>query len=495
MGETGTGPGQARIRRQARYGRKRASREDWAGQSAAIYCRISHVADEDQTGVDRQERICREVVRRLGLRVAHVFVDNNRSAWKRDRKRKGWDRLLEVARAGEVQHVVAYHPDRLMRQPKDLEELLAISDDRDITLHGQANQRDLSDPDDRFFLRIEVAHACRSSDDTSRRMKDAMVDRANDGKPHPGKRRFGYTPDGMSIVEAEAEVARDIAARYLDGATSIQIAAVLNEQGKVTASGRPWDEFSVLAVLDSHHAAGIRVFRGEEIGQGIWPAIFDPGTWAEIRDRRSYRAAAHAATRTPARFFLLRGIVTCKRCGTRMAGTGGHVSPGYLCSRKYRTDEQKCSRRINAPALEAFVTDAAVDLLTRLDPSGQEAAATLTDADQAAIEEDNAELAELKAMWNAREIKSREYREMRRTVEERIKKVQRKTVVRPAVEVLAGLTGPHARAAWDALVEAEEYERMNAVLRFLFAAVVIDESRVPRGQFDYSRIHIDQNPL
>jgi hypothetical protein len=382
-----------------------------------------------------------------------------------------------------------------MRQPRDLEELLEISDSRNITLHGQANQRDLTDPDDRFFLRIEVAHACRSSDDTSRRLKDAMVDRAFDGKPHPGKRRYGYTADGMGIVEAERDVALDVAARYLDGVTPVAIGGVLNAAGHTTATGKAWDEFSVLAVLDSRHAAGIRVFRGEEIGQGIWPAIFDPGTWEEIRERRSYRSAAHAASRAPARFYLLRGIVTCKRCGTRMAGVGGHAAPGYLCSRKYRNDEQKCSRRINAPGLEEFVTDAAVDLLTRLDPSGQEAAATLTDADQVAIDADQVELAELKAMWNAREMTTREYREMRRTVEERIAKVRRKTVVRPTVEVLAGLTGPHARAAWDALVEAKEYERMNAVLRFLFAAVVIDESRVPRGQFDYSRIHIEQNPL
>ena len=49
-----------------------------------------------------------------------------------------------------------------MRQPRDLEELLTLSEEQDITLHGQANRRDLSDPDDRFFLRIEVAHACAS---------------------------------------------------------------------------------------------------------------------------------------------------------------------------------------------------------------------------------------------------------------------------------------------------------------------------------------------
>jgi hypothetical protein len=35
----------------------------------------------------------------------------------------------------------------------------ALSEQHDITLHGRANRGDLSDPDDRFFLRIEVAHA------------------------------------------------------------------------------------------------------------------------------------------------------------------------------------------------------------------------------------------------------------------------------------------------------------------------------------------------
>jgi DNA invertase Pin-like site-specific DNA recombinase len=123
------------------------------GQPAAIYCRISKARDEDQTGVHRQERLCREVAARLGLVITAecVFVDNNRSAWQRNRTRPGWRALLEAIRAGQVRHVIVYHPDRLMRQPRDLEELLTLSDEHDITLHGQANRRDLSDPDDRFF--------------------------------------------------------------------------------------------------------------------------------------------------------------------------------------------------------------------------------------------------------------------------------------------------------------------------------------------------------
>src|SRR6185437_8732305 len=185
----------------------------WVGQSAAIYCRISNARDEDQTGVDRQERLCREVAERLGLVIGAdvVFVDNNRSAWQRNRKRPGWDALLAAIRAGRVRHVIVYHPDRLMRQPRDLEELLTLSEEHEITLHGQANRRDLSDPDDRFFLRIEVAHACRSSDDTSRRLRDALEDRARAGRPHSsGQRPYGYAADAVTVLESEAVIVREI---------------------------------------------------------------------------------------------------------------------------------------------------------------------------------------------------------------------------------------------------------------------------------------------
>ncbi|WP_369245583.1 hypothetical protein [Streptomyces sp. R41] len=44
------------------------------GESAAINCRISHTKDEDQTGVDRQERICRVIAERLQLRVESAHV-------------------------------------------------------------------------------------------------------------------------------------------------------------------------------------------------------------------------------------------------------------------------------------------------------------------------------------------------------------------------------------------------------------------------------------
>ena len=84
---------------------------------------------------------------------------------------------------------------------------------------------------------------------------------------------------------------------------------------------------------------------------------------------------------------------------------------------------------------------------------------------------------------------------MRKTVEDRSTALHRKTSARPSGEVLAGLVGPDARASWDQLAAQGEWQRLNAVLRFLFAAVIIDEHRGKSGTFDYSRIDIEPNPL
>ena len=51
-----------------------------------------------------------------------------------------------------------------------MEKLIELAD-KGFTVASARGARDLSDPDDRFILRIEVAHAARSSEDTSRRIK------------------------------------------------------------------------------------------------------------------------------------------------------------------------------------------------------------------------------------------------------------------------------------------------------------------------------------
>jgi hypothetical protein len=257
-----------------------------------------------------------------------------------------------------------------------------------------------------------------------------------------------------------------------------------------------WVRGSVLRVLDSRHVAGLRVFREKEIGPGTWPAIIDLGMWREVQERRAYRSVVNKEKFRATRFYLLRGLVWCGKCGARMQGTtvtGRHV---YQCStRQLKDKSQRCFRSAGAIALEAFVKDAAIGVLEHLDVTGSASASMLSDADSAAIEADRAEIAELKEAWDSQEIKTAEYRQMRKAVEDRIKRIQAKTIVRPAIEILEGMVGPDARKTWDAFERAGNWDRLNAVLRFLIAAVRIDGAPVAGGSFDYGRIDIEPNEI
>jgi site-specific DNA recombinase len=460
----------------------------------AIYARKSMKGDTLEITVGRQKRLAFADCDKLGLTVApeNVFVDNGASAWKRNRKRPGWDALMAAARRGEIRHIVCYHDDRALRQPRDLEELLSVSDEYGIMLYGRVNARDLQNPDDRYALRIEIAHACRSSDDTSRRLTDQKQERAESGLPM-GARAYGYTKNGMRIIAAEAAVIREIFARFTKGETPYAIAADLNTRGIKTAKGGAWTEATVRRQLKSTRVAGIAVHHGTVIGVGKWPAIIARPQWDFTQELLAFRNVAAQKQRDTRsrRTYLLRGLVICGKCGTTMAGCSGSV---YRCSRANRADGAKCARTMQAAPLEQFVQDAAVRLLSGLAVNPRTTRTAAVQAAEREIADDEQQLRDLHDMWISKEIDTAEYRKDRREIQARINANQRKAVVKvkPASAV-ADLIGAGAGATWATLPD----ERKNSVLRFLFSAVIIGEGTMNRypASTDFGRVEIEENEL
>ncbi len=155
------------------------------------YARLSRVPETGELEkIETQHADNHKVIDRLGG-VLGLDLDDGMSAWRKGAKRPDWERLLERLESGESDGVCVWHVDRLFRQPKDLERLIELGDSgyQVASAHGA---RDLADPNDRFILRIEVAHAARSSDDTQRRTKRRFDVLRRKGVPHPGARSFGF---------------------------------------------------------------------------------------------------------------------------------------------------------------------------------------------------------------------------------------------------------------------------------------------------------------
>src|SRR4051794_21771003 len=95
---------------------------------AIAYVRISSDRTGQEAGVGRQLADIRALAQRHGDQIVAVCNDNDESAYLRRKPRPGFTEVVELIKAGEVQAVYAWHPDRLYRSPRDLEDLVDLVD-------------------------------------------------------------------------------------------------------------------------------------------------------------------------------------------------------------------------------------------------------------------------------------------------------------------------------------------------------------------------------
>lgn len=339
---------------------------------------MSLAAMEDTTKVDDQERLCRATAERLGWQVGDsygyplpngVYQDNNRSAWKHDRKRPAWDQMRADIEAGKINAIVVYHGDRLTRQPMDLEILIALSRTRGIKLASPTGVRDLNNDDDQFTLGIEANVYRKESAATSRRRK-AQYDRwRREGRVRPGGRggrAYGFKTDGITHVPEECQHIRDMAAMLLAGEPTGALVRDAAERGALTPAGKPFTHSTVRKMLSRPRYVGLMP-DGENTA--AWAPVLDRLDWERVCEILAAKTATFAYA-TNARRWLLSGIAVCGApegdgiCGAPLQlrpskGRGRQeYENGYACN---RAGCRKAYR--SAPHLDAYVAAAVVAYL------------------------------------------------------------------------------------------------------------------------------------
>lgn len=346
------------------------------GIRAGIYCRLSRAVDGDTTKVADQEVICRALCEKLGWPVAEVYADNNTSAWQRNRKRKGWDRMLADIKDGRINAIAVYHGDRLVRHPWDLEVLLDLAESRGVKLASPGGTSDLGNRDDHLILRVRAAVYKGESDNTSRRTKRGHARRRQAGLVNSGGRggrMFGFAKDGVTHVPGEAEAVREVFARVINGEGIRRIAADLAGAGWCTTAGKPMHPLAVRRMLASPRYAGLMP---DGVSAAAWEPIVSREDWetaaAVIGARSGMLPPGHNARR-----YLLSGIAKCGACGAPLQALTGHtaqwtgkpqaVATTYACRRR------GCQRVTRSQVLlDAYVTRRVVNLLANpANPAGR----------------------------------------------------------------------------------------------------------------------------
>lgn len=443
-----------------------------------MYCRISLAQDGDSAKVERQEADCRALCERVGWTVEYVFVDNNRSAWQRNRHRPGWDTLLEAVQAGLVDAIVVYHGDRLIRQPWDLELLLSLVQEKRLQLASPTGSRNLNSPDDRFILRIEAAQACRESDNISRRSRRGREAKRAAGIAAPGRTRaFGRNTDG-SIREEEAAVIRDLAARLLAGESLRSLWRELVAKNVPTVSGKPWRYTSLHQVLLRPDLAGLVGYQGKVVGPDtVRPAILDREVWEALQLALGAVRSQHPTGPRP-RKHLLTNIACCGSCKSPLV-----VAPNRdPALSRYRCVNDGCAARC-ARSLQHLDEYVIGHVLRRLsDPELWERVARQEEQLLAGDESAGAELAALEArrkmvlsqLAEDDAVSPDELARVLRRLDERIAAARGRIGSHRQVSVLDGLRGLDRRA-WDAL----PLDRRRAIVRHLVTVEVYPSRRGP----------------
>lgn len=425
---------------------------------AFVYLRQSLDRAGTSAAVDRQREDCLKLCAERGWEVARTFVDNDVSASSR-KPRPAYVEMLAAVERREAEIVVAWHVDRLTRKITELENLIELSQSTGLRIATVTGDLDLTTDAGRLVGRILASVARGEVERKGARQKRAQQQAAQQGRPAGGRRAFGYSRDGMEIVEDEARHVRQAYADVLAGASLKSIAKRWNEAGLTTTAGNAWRHDNVRGVLRNARNAGLRTYRGDVVGPATWKPIVDEDTYAAadalltLPERRT--------TDTTARKYLLPAIALCWKCGSDVAtGHTRHNKRVYVCraSKCVSRAAQPVDDLVEAVVVERLSRPDAIDLLSTGDSPDLDAGRAKAQAIRERLDDLATGLEEGLLTLGAVRTSSERLRAELATVEASLRNATHADVLTPlvtaedAAAVWAGCDLRQKRAVVDALI-------------------------------------------
>ena len=327
-----------------------------------IYTRISADKAGDGHGVANQLADLEKRALSRGWTVVYRLSDNDIGVTRKDptapaEYRPGWEEVLRLVDAREVDVVLVWKWDRALREPLDLEYLIPRFDRAGVRFAEAEGSIDLGTDSGRLHARIMIAVAKAEQERKAERQKLANERAAINGKRRLGTPRpFGYGDDHLTPHPVEGPAVAQACALLLGGGS---ISGVLREWTKAgltppqparaprrtrnldgslpprtlppqpaASAPRGWTRSSIRTILLNPRIAGLSVYKDEIVGQGQWEPLVAEETW------RAIAAILQDPGRKPPRGVrtLLGGIARCP-CGNVITGMPSHTGHRiYRCT-------------------------------------------------------------------------------------------------------------------------------------------------------------------
>ena len=362
---------------------------DQQSKRAAIYARVSTLAQEDGYGLQTQEEGYRRYAPVHGYVVdeSHIYhdIESGRALYERPQVLALRDAIHRRA----IDAVIIYDLDRLMRDPDLLAMLFAEAKHAEVEIEFVTAQFDKS-PEGTLLRNILAYVAQKEHEKIRERMMRGHQARVEPGKLLPGgtgKALYGYqwNADRTAYLpdEEEAAILRRVFEQAAAGASIRSIARKLTEASIPTPSGGPtWGWSSFHAMLKHPFYSGhpmayrwhTRAHKTPDRRTGAWRTVYTnqerppdqriplpPGAVpslvpeelaAAVLDRLALNKTQSKRNNHPEDTLLRNGFATCGYCGKHLATTHARGT-GYNCLQ-------------NGPGKSLFITAALLDAATWL---------------------------------------------------------------------------------------------------------------------------------
>jgi len=453
---------------------------------AGIYCRISSDGTGEALGVQRQEEDARKLCADRGWTVVDVFSDNDSSAYDRRKPRKHYRRMLQAVADGRINTIVAWHPDRLHRQNRELVPFIDLINAHDVSVETiTAGKYDLSTAAGRMNAQIVGSVAEYESEHKSERIRRKLEDNAAKGLHHGGSRPYGWCEDRVTVDPAEAAAVVEAAQLILAGESVRGVARALNAAGYRTSTGCQWRDVTVRTMLLRPRNAGLRVHHGEVVGE--------PGKWEPILSAEDYHQV-EAILSNPSRrtnpgsdgkVHLISSIATCEVCdlpvfASKSKPYKGKSKPIYRCRAGHvGRDMAKVDELIGAVIVARLSKPDAADLLAEPERADEAAAAARR------VRELQDRLNDAAQAFAAETITMSQLTTINAALRPKLDEAKAAAVTPNRQNVLGDLIGaPDPAAVWDQLPPA----RKRAVAMLLINVRLLRTTSGPR--FDPESVEI-----
>ena len=325
-----------------------------------LYLRVS-TEDQAREGFslseqkERLEALCKF----KDYKIYDYYQDAGISA-KTGNHRPEFDRMIDDAKAGKINTVIALKLDRISRSIYDWENLLTTSEKYDFDLICANDDINTTTANGKMITRIMMSVSQNEIERTSERTKIGLSGAIKQGHI-PARAPLGYKHENKLLVPDP--LTKDIVVRiynmYFEGKTYFNIATIFNEE-KVLGKTN-WKDTGILRIIANEIYKGDYV-HGKRTNhptyyENVVEPIISKELWENCQVQKKKNQKNYMRTQT----YIFLQKLKCPKCGRILAGGASHKIKADKWYFYYRCED--CKNNIKETEIEDAVKTLLADIL------------------------------------------------------------------------------------------------------------------------------------